>query len=84
MDCPGELIRQWGGCFGVSEGTNITFPIAFSTNIYAIAGNDMSVNGPDIQVISFADIGKEGFTLYGTRINLTDSIVWCRWIAVGK
>lgn len=44
----------------------------------------MSVNGPDIQVISFADIGKEGFTLYGTRINLTDSIVWCRWIAVGK
>lgn len=80
----GGLIIQWGYAEDLAEGILISFPVSFSSAAYAISGNDVGVNGPIQQVISFANLTNTGFNLYGTRINLASANVWGRWIAVGK
>lgn len=80
----GGLIIQWGYASNLAEGILISFPVSFSSAAYAISGNDVGGNGSTEQVISFANLTNTGFNLYGTRISLESSNVWCRWIAVGK
>ena len=80
----GGLIIQWGTAKDLAKGILISFPVSFSSAAYAISGNDVGVNGPIEQVISFANLTNTGFNLYGTRISLESANVWCRWIAVGK
>ena len=78
------VTKQWGYAEDLAEGILISFPVSFSSAAYAISGNDVGVNGPIQQVISFANLTNTGFNLYGTRINLASANVWGRWIAVGK
>lgn len=80
----GGLIIQWGYASNLAEGILISFPVSFSSAAYAISGNDVGGNGSTEQVISFANLTNTGFNLYGTRLSLESSNVWCRWIAVGK
>lgn len=79
----GGLIIQWGTFHDTAQGSVINFPITFNNNVFAIAGNDQSQNGGNAQVLTFREKNITSFKIYSTRINLSSSLAWGCWIAVG-
>ena len=75
--------RQWGYQGNVGNIT-VNFPIAFTSECYAIVGNDMATESTgSIKVMSFGNVTKTSFDLHAIRVNQTASNTWCRWLAVG-
>jgi hypothetical protein len=75
--------RQWGYQDNAGDIT-VNFPIAFTSECYAVVGNDMATESTgSIKVMSFGNVTKTSFDLHAIRVSQTASNTWCRWLAVG-
>ncbi len=81
---PGGFLMQWGNyqITGSGTSTSVTFPIAFSTSIYAVVSMPINVGGFNVQnnIAGATSTGTTGFT--AVRPSTSGTAIY-NYIAIG-
>lgn len=82
---PGKRVEQWGRFSAIANGsTNVTFPIAFPGECFAVVASGVTSGGADPvgnpPAVVAASITPAGFTVFSSD----DTAAVCTFIAVGR
>lgn len=73
--------KQWGGFYGISNGSIVALPISATPIIVLVVDIDTANNSLIFSTVNYA---KGSFRAYGNRVNQVNNLIWGNWIAVCK